>query len=80
VADILVSKYADHLPLYREAEIYQREGVDLDRSTLAGLGGGSEPEVAASGGWLEEVCAGSGEPARDDVPLLAPGCADSRTL
>lgn len=32
----LVSKYADHLPLYRQMEIYAREGVDLDRSTLAG--------------------------------------------
>ncbi len=32
----LVSKYADHLPLYRQSEIYSREGVDLDRSTLAG--------------------------------------------
>lgn len=32
---MLVSKYADHLPLYRQAEIYAREGVDLDRSTMA---------------------------------------------
>lgn len=30
-----VSKYADHLPLYRQAQIYSRQGVDLDRSTLA---------------------------------------------
>ena len=35
LAHVLVSKYADHLPLYRQAEIYAREGVDLDRSTLA---------------------------------------------
>src|SRR6185437_3414396 len=28
-------KYADHLPLYRQAQIYARQGVDLDRSTLA---------------------------------------------
>jgi transposase len=35
LAHVLVAKYADHLPLYRQAEIYQREGVDLDRSTLA---------------------------------------------
>ena len=31
-----MSKYADHQPLYRQPEIYAREGVDLDRSTLAG--------------------------------------------
>ena len=35
VAHVLVSKYADHLPLYRQAQIYERQGVDLDRSTLA---------------------------------------------
>src|SRR6056297_3191585 len=35
VAHVLVSKYADHLPLYRQAQIYSRQGVVLDRSTLA---------------------------------------------
>lgn len=35
VAHVLVSKYADHLPLYRQSQIYSRQGIDLDRSTLA---------------------------------------------
>ncbi|MFG1185983.1 MULTISPECIES: IS66 family transposase [Xanthobacter] len=35
VAHVLVSKYADHLPLYRQAQIYGRQGIALDRSTLA---------------------------------------------
>ncbi len=35
VAQVLVSKYADHLPLYRQAQIYARQDVELDRSTLA---------------------------------------------
>ena len=35
VAHVLVSKYADHLPLYRQAQIYERQGIRLDRSTLA---------------------------------------------
>ena len=35
VAHVIVSKYADHLPLYRQAQIYCRQGIDLDRSTLA---------------------------------------------
>lgn len=35
VAHVLVSKYADHLPLYRQAQIFSRQGVTLDRSTLA---------------------------------------------
>src|SRR3979490_1384561 len=35
VAQVLVCKYADHLPLYRQDQIYARQGVNLDRSTLA---------------------------------------------
>jgi transposase len=35
VAHVLVSKFADHLPLYRQAQIYARQGIALDRSTLA---------------------------------------------
>ena len=35
LSHVLVSKYADHLPLYRQRLIYQRAGVDLARSTLA---------------------------------------------
>jgi transposase len=35
LAHVLVSKYGDHLPLYRQSEIYAREGVELERSTLA---------------------------------------------
>jgi transposase len=34
LAHLLVSKYCDHLPLYRQSEIYARDGLDLDRSTL----------------------------------------------
>ncbi|MEW3673789.1 transposase, partial [Pseudomonas aeruginosa] len=35
LAHVLVSKYADHTPLYRLSQIYARQGVDLERSTLA---------------------------------------------
>jgi transposase len=35
IVQVLVSKYADHLPLYRQAQIFARQGVALDRSTLA---------------------------------------------
>src|SRR4029453_7095710 len=35
LAHVIVAKYADHLPLYRQAQIYARQGIDLDRSTLA---------------------------------------------
>ena len=35
LSHVLVSKYADHLPLYRQRLIYQRAGIDLSRSTLS---------------------------------------------
>lgn len=34
VAHVVVGKYADYLPLYRQAQIYARQGINLDRSTL----------------------------------------------
>ena len=36
LAHLLVQKYANHLPLYRQSEIYAREGIELSRSTMAG--------------------------------------------
>jgi transposase len=35
IASVILSKYADHLPLYRQSQVYARQGVDIDRSTLA---------------------------------------------
>jgi transposase len=46
LAHVLVSKYADHMPLYRQSEIYAREGVDLERSTLAGWVGATSELLA----------------------------------
>ena len=45
LAQVLVSKYCDHTPLYRQSQIFARHGVDLGRSTLAGWVGGR------AGGW-----------------------------
>ena len=50
LAHVAVSKYLDHLPLYRQSEIYARDGVDLDRSTLADWIGGIARLVHAAGG------------------------------
>ena len=47
LAHVLVSKYCDHLPLYRQSRIFARENVDLDRSTLAGWVG--KPVAPSSG-------------------------------
>jgi transposase len=75
LAHVLVSKYADHLPLYRQCQIYAREGVDLDRSTLADWVGGStrllDPLVEALARY---VLTGTKLHADDTpVPVLDPG-------
>ena len=56
LAHVLVNKYADHCPLYRQSQIFAREGIDLDRSTLAGWVGQStkllEPLADAIGRYV----------------------------
>ena len=81
LAHVLVSKYADHLPLYRQSEIYAREGVDLERSTLADWVGRAaallDPLVAAlrKSVLSSDVLHGDDTP----VPVLAPGLGKTRT-
>src|SRR5580704_4773910 len=81
LAHVLVAKYADHLPLYRQAEIYQREGVELDRSTLADWVGGAsrilQPLVEA----LKKYVLGADKLHGDDVPVpvLEPGRGKTKT-
>lgn len=78
---MLVNKYADHLPLYRQSQIFDREGLGLDRSTLADWVGKStallEPLAAAIG---RHVLAGQAIFA-DDTPvaMLAPGTGKTQT-
>ena len=75
LAHVLVSKYGDHLPLYRQSQIFTREGVDLDRSTLADW-------VGRSTALLEPLAEAIGRHVRqrqaifaDDTPVkvLTPG-------
>jgi transposase len=75
LAHVLVSKYADHLPLYRQAEIYAREGVELERSTLADwVGGTSELLKPLQEALRQHVMSGRKLHADDTpVPVLAPG-------
>lgn len=81
LAHVLVSKYADHLPLYRQSQIFERDGLDLDRSTLAEWVGKStallEPLADAIGRHVlaaEAIFA-------DDTPIrmLAPGTGKTQT-
>lgn len=81
LAHVLVSKYADHLPLYRQSQIFERDGLGLDRSTLADWVGKSaallEPLADAIG---RHVLAGEAIFA-DDTPvsMLAPGTGRTQT-
>jgi transposase len=81
LAQVLVSKYADFLPLYRQAQIFARQGVELDRSTLADW-------VGHACWWLEPLwrllhrhVMGSTRIFADDTPLpvLDPGRGRTKT-
>ncbi len=81
LAHVLAAKYADHLPLYRQSEIYAREGIDLDRSTLAGWVGGASRLVAPLVEQLRRYVLSTGKLHGDDtpVPVLAPGNGKAKT-
>jgi transposase len=80
LAHVLVSKYADHLPLYRQSQIYAREGLELDRSTLADWVGGAsellEPLIAALGRYVLSAPKIHGDDT--PVPVLCPGRGTTR--
>jgi transposase len=40
----ILSKFADHLPFYRQEEIFKRQGIDLDRGTLGNWGEETVPQ------------------------------------
>ncbi len=81
LAHVLVSKYADHMPLYRQSEIYAREGVDLDRSTLAGWVGATSELLAPLVEAVRSHVMAAGKLHADDtpVPVLAPGNGKTQT-
>jgi hypothetical protein len=81
LAHIVVSKYDDHLPLYRQAEIFARGGVSLETSTLSGWVGATaaalKPLVDA---LASDVLAGDALHVDDTpVPVLAPGTGKTKT-
>ena len=81
VADVLVSKYADHLPLYRQAQILAREGVRIDRSTLAHWVGFAAFELAPLHDRLVSILKASTKLFADETrcPVLDPGRGKTKT-
>jgi transposase len=81
LAHMLVSKYCEHQPLYRQSEIYAREGVELDRSTLAGWVGAASQLLAPVVDALRQHVLSASKIHADDtpVPVLAPGTGKTKT-
>ncbi|MBX8802992.1 IS66 family transposase [Ochrobactrum sp. MR28] len=81
VAHILVSKYADHLPLYRQAQIMARQGIDIDRSTLADWVGRAAYELRPVFDALIADLKRSNKLFMDETraPVLDPGSGKTKT-
>jgi transposase len=81
VASVLANKYAWHLPLYRQAQMLQSHGIDLDRSTLAFWVGYAAAELAPLAARLHEILLKSPRLAADETPapVLDPGRGRTKT-
>ena len=81
LAHVIVSKYADHLPLFRQSEIYARQGVEIPRSTMAGwVGAASDLLSPLVDAIQKHVLAGRKLHADDTpMPVLAPGNGKTKT-
>jgi transposase len=75
VADVVVSKYADHLPLYRQAQIFARQGINLDRSTMAAWVGAAAAELEPLYDRMLTILKGMDKLFADETrcPVLDPG-------
>ena len=71
LAHVLVSKYAVHLPLYRQSEIFAREGIDLDRSTLADWVGAISQLLAPLVDQIRKHVLAADKIHADDTPVNA---------
>lgn len=81
LAHVLVSKYCDHLPLYRQSEIYARDGLDLPRGLLAGWVGRSAELVQPMAALIGHHALAGPRVHADDtpMPMLAPGRGRTQT-
>ena len=81
IAHVLVSKYADHLPLYRQSQIYRRSGLDLHRSTLAGWVGKASFHLTPVVDRMAAILKTSTKLFMDETtaPVLDPGRGRTKT-
>lgn len=81
LAHILVAKFADHLPLYRQSVIYARDGVELERSLLASWVGASSALLRPLVDAIRRHVLATNKLHADDtpIPVLAPGNGNTKT-
>ena len=81
VAHVLVTKYADHAPLYRQAQILARQGIAIDRSTLACWVGYAAAELKPLWRLIREDLLGAAKLFVDETkaPVLDPGRGRTKT-
>jgi transposase len=81
LAHVMVAKYCDHTPLYRQSRIYARDGVDIDRSTMMGWINQGDALVAPLAAALGRYTLAGAKVHGDDtpVPVLDPGRGRTKT-
>jgi transposase len=75
VAQVIVSKFGDHVPFYRQSEIYARQGIALDRATLGNWAGRACFHLRPIAGHMTEHLAAADRLFMDETtaPVLDPG-------
>lgn len=75
LAHVVVNKFDHHLPLYRQAEMMAAQGIDIDRSTLAGWAGQAAALLDPIVSRIREEGLKASKIHADDtpVPMLVPG-------
>ena len=81
IAHVIVSKYSEHLPLYRQAQVFARHGVAIERSTLADWVGRAAFHLAPIVERIAELLKRSGKLFMDETtaPVLDPGRGKTKT-
>ena len=81
LAHVILSKFGDHLPLYRQSEIYARQDVEISRSTMAGWVGSASQLLSPLVDAIQKHVLAGPKLHADDTPLpvLAPGNGKTRT-
>jgi transposase len=81
IAQVIVSKYSEHLPLYRQAQVFARHGVMIERSTLADWVGRAAFHLASIVERMAELLKRSGKLFMDETtaPVLDPGRGKTKT-